>query len=211
MPSLSAYFLFICAALALLLTPGPAVLYIVARSIHQGRAAGFVSIFGIGIGTLCHVAAASLGLSALLMSFPMAFGVVKLLGAAYLLYLGVGKFFSKEEVISDEPAKRESLGTIFRHGIVVNLLNPKTTLFFFAFLPQFVRVGSGPIGIQILFLGLTLVALGAITDGMYAYAAGSLGNLLRGNLRFARGQRYFAASVYIVLGIATAFGSMQTK
>jgi threonine/homoserine/homoserine lactone efflux protein len=200
----SLYALFVGAALVLLLTPGPAVLYIVARSIHQGRSAGLVSALGIGVGTLCHVAAAAFGLSALLMSSPIAFQCVRLMGTVYLIYLGIAKLCSQEDANEGQDLEPETLPAIFRHGIVVNLLNPKTTLFIFAFLPQFVRIERGSVATQILLLGITLVVLGAITDGSYALLAGWLGDLLRGNRRFARVQRYVAGSVYIVLGLLTA-------
>ena len=206
----SLYALFVGAALVLLLTPGPAVLYIVARSIHQGRAAGLVSAMGIGVGTLCHVVAAALGLSALLMSSPLAFQCVRLMGTAYLIYLGIAKLRSHEDVNEGHGIEPETLPRIFRHGIVVNLLNPKTTLFILAFLPQFVRIERGSVATQILLLGATLVVLGAVTDGSYALLAGWLGELLRGNLRFARAQRYVAGTVYIVLGLLTALaGTMR--
>jgi threonine/homoserine/homoserine lactone efflux protein len=200
----SLYALFIGAALVLLLTPGPAVLYIVARSVHQGRVAGLVSCLGIGVGTLCHVVAAAFGLSALLMSSPVAFQCVKIMGTAYLIYLGIAKLRSREDITEAQGVEPETLPTIFRHGIVVNLLNPKTTLFIFAFLPQFVRIQRGSVATQILLLGITLVLLGAVTDGLWALLAGWMGTFLRGNLRFARAQRHFAGTVYIVLGLLTA-------
>ena len=174
--------LFIGAALVLLLVPGPAVLYIVARSVAQGRLAGLVSIVGIHSATLVHVAAAALGLSALLASSALAFSVVKYAGAAYLIWLGLKKIFGRSEVC--RPRRHPhgyGYGRLFRDGFIVNLLNPKTALFFLAFLPQFVEASRGHVAMQIAFLGLLFTLLGIITDGCYALAAGTVGNWLKRN------------------------------
>jgi threonine/homoserine/homoserine lactone efflux protein len=211
MPTLSTLTPFILAALALLITPGPAVLYIIARSIDQGRLAGIVSTLGIGVGTLFHVAAAALGLSALLMFSALAFGVVKYLGAAYLIYLGVRKLLAREETSQPEVVERRRLAHIFYQGVVVNLLNPKTALFFFAFLPQFVEPAKGAVAGQILLLGFIFVGLGICSDGIYALLAGTIGRWFKGNRRFLRAERYFAGSVYIGLGVATALSGSERK
>jgi len=203
---------FVVAALALLLVPGPAVLYIVTRSIDQGRMAGLVSSWGVGVGTLVHVAAAALGVSALLMSSALAFNAVKYLGAAYLVYLGVRKLLVREELRPDEAQEHTGLARIFYQGVLVNVLNPKTALFFFAFLPQFVDASSGSVDTQILLLGCIFALLGICSDGMYALLAGTLGRWLKGNRRFIRTQRYFAGSVYIALGVTAALsGSHRSK
>lgn len=171
--------LFISAALVLLLIPGPAVLYIVGRSIEQGRLAGFVSDLGIHSATLVHVVAATVGLSALLASSALAFGVIKYAGAAYLIWLGVKKIFGRIEAPDVEVASRaHGKARLFRDGFVVNLLNPKTALFFLAFLPQFVDVSRGHVAMQIAVLGLLFTGLGLITDGCYALAAGTAGHWL---------------------------------
>lgn len=204
MPEPSTLAVFLAAALVLLLTPGPAVLYIVARSIDQGRMAGLVSVLGIAIGTLFHVTAATLGLSALLLSSSLAFSVVKYLGAAYLIYLGLRKLLSREEAPAPEEVERTRLTRIFYQGIVVNVLNPKTALFFFAFLPQFVHPGRGSVASQVLVLGVTFAMLAMITDGSYALLAGSAGRWLKGNRRFLKVERYLAGSIYIGLGLTTA-------
>lgn len=212
MPNLHTLTLFIIAALVLLLTPGPSVLYIVARGIDQGRLAGLVSVLGIGVGTLFHVAAAALGISALLMSSALAFSLVKYLGAAYLIYLGLRKLLGREDLHSPELAGRERLGRIFGQGVIVNLLNPKTALFFFAFLPQFVDTAQGRVAAQILFLGIIFVTLGMVSDGCYALLAGTVGHWLKNNLNFLRAQRYFAGTVYIGLGLTAALsGSDKSK
>ncbi len=209
MPELSTFTIFVVATSVLLLTPGPAVLYIVTRSIDQGRVAGIVSTLGIAVGTLFHVAAAAFGISALLVSSALLFNFVKYLGAAYLIYLGIRKLLVREERQSIQNKKRRELSQIFYQGTLVNLLNPKTALFFFAFLPQFVDPAKGAVSGQILFLGATFVVMGLFSDGLYALLAGSLGKWLRSNLRFLRAQRYFAGMVYIALGAVTALSGVH--
>jgi threonine/homoserine/homoserine lactone efflux protein len=197
--------LFVTAAAILLMTPGPAVLYIVARSVEHGRAAGIVSALGIQVGTLFHVAAAAFGVSAILVSSALAFSVLKYVGAAYLIYLGVSTLARKEtEAAPDVLPRVRSLLRIFVHGVVVNVLNPKTALFFLAFLPQFVNPARGAVAAQVLLLGLVFVFLGAFTDGTWALLAGSASGFLRNHAGFRRGQRYVAGTLYLGLGIATA-------
>lgn len=211
MPDSSTLAVFVIAALVLLVTPGPAVLYIVARSIDQGRWAGLVSTLGIAGGSLFHVAAAALGVSALLMSSALAFNAVKYLGAAYLIYLGARRLLTAEEIFPPELAEQRQLSKIFYQGVVVNLLNPKTALFFLAFLPQFVDVNRGGVVGQILFLGALFVILGVCSDGLYALLAGTMGHWLRGSLHFLKAQRYVAGSVFIFLGLTAAFSGSGKK
>lgn len=196
--------LFITGAIILLTTPGPAVLYIVARSVDQGRLAGFVSVLGIQAGALVHIAAAALGLSAILATSALAFSVVKYVGAAYLIYLGVRTLLTKP---ADEPAVDAapiSLRRAFRQGAIVNLLNPKTALFFLAFLPQFVDPAAGSPTVQILLLGTLFIALATVSDGVYALLAGAVGGWLKRSRGFLSAQRYLTGGVYIALGVATA-------
>ncbi len=200
----STMILFITAALVLVFIPGPNSLYIVARSMNQGSGAGIISSLGVQVGTLFHVATAAFGVSALLLSSALAFNTVKYAGAAYLIYLGIKTLLSKENLVQTEKIKEDSLSRVFYQGFIVQLLNPKTALFFFSFLPQFVNVERGAVELQILFFGAVLVVLGFFSDTIYAVLAGSIGGLLRGNLKFLRAQRYFAGSVYIGLGAATA-------
>jgi threonine/homoserine/homoserine lactone efflux protein len=196
---------FVGAALALLLVPGPAVLYIVARSMHQGRAAGLSSVLGIHVGTLVHIVGATLGLSALLVSSATAFTAVKVLGAVYLVYLGVRTLLGRDGALEAAPAgTARGRRRDFAEGIVVNVLNPKTALFFLAFLPQFVDPDAGHATLQILVLGLTFMLLGLVTDSLWALAAGTAGGWLRGHRGFVRAQRYVTGSVYLGLGAATA-------
>lgn len=196
--------LFISASVALLLLPGPAVLYITARSANQGRVAGFVSVLAIETANLVQAIAAGLGLSAILLSSALAFDIVKYLGAAYLIYLGIKKLLSKEESSTSQEVKRESLSQIFWQGFVINILNPKTALFFFAFLPQFINPEKGNVTLQNLLLGVLFVVLAFITDSMYALVASSLAEKLNANTKFQKGQKYFAGLVYIGLGVTTA-------
>ncbi len=210
-PEASVVGLFVVAALVLLLTPGPAVLYIVARSVEQGRLAGLVSALGVHVGTLVHVAAAALGLSALLVSSALAFSVVKYLGALYLIYLGARKLLGWDQAVEGRALAPHSLRRLFTQGIVVNVLNPKTALFFLAFLPQFVDVSRGAVGVQILALGLVFVALGVISDGLYAVAAGTAGAWVKRDGRLLRAERYVSGSVFVGLGVTAALAGDGRK
>jgi threonine/homoserine/homoserine lactone efflux protein len=203
--------IFVVAALLLLVTPGPAVLYIVARSIEQGRRAGLVSMLGVHAGTLVHVAAAAAGLSALLAASATAFSVVKYLGAAYLVYLGARRLLEASAPAEGAPPPARRLRRAFVDGIVVNVLNPKTALFFLAFLPQFADVARPHVGAQILALGLLFVLLGLCTDGLYALGAGTAAQWLRGNPRFLASERWVSGGMYIGLGVAAALSSGNRK
>lgn len=203
-PDHSSFAIFLSAAIVLLAIPGPAVLYVVGQSVGQGRSAGVVSALGIGVGTCIHVAAAAAGLSALLMSSAVAFGAVKYLGAAYLVYLGVQKIRGEESFEFSGSAARVKLSRVFGQGVVVNVLNPKTALFFFAFLPQFVDASRGPVVRQILFLGLLFAAMGVVSDSLWGLFAGTMAERLSGNRRWMSSQRYVSGGMLISLGVATA-------
>ena len=202
---------FIAAAVALIVTPGPAVLYIVTRSVDQGRKAGLASVLGVEVGNLFHVLGAALGISAILLSSALAFDVVKYLGAAYLIYLGIRKLVSKENPEDVRVADHQPLRRIFTQAMIVATLNPKTALFFFAFLPQFVDTTRGSVTLQMVVLGLIVVTIAIISDSIYAFAAGTAGRWLRGNLRYLRFQRFFTGTVYIGLGISAALASGNRK
>jgi len=196
---------FVAAALVLLLTPGPGVLYVVARSVEQGQRAGLVSVLGLSAGALVHVAAAAAGISAILLASATAFGAVKAVGAAYLIYLGLRTLFGRRSAASVEVPASRSLHRLFRDGVLISVLNPKIALFFLAFLPQFVDPRRAPVAQQILLLGLVYVSLALVTDGGYALLAsrfrswlGALGGL-HGPL-----PRYLCGSVYLGLGITAA-------
>jgi threonine/homoserine/homoserine lactone efflux protein len=203
-PDASALLLFAAAALALAVVPGPAVLYIVAQSVDQGRAAGFVSALGISVGGLVHVLAATIGLSSLLASSATAFTIVKYAGAVYLIGLGIHRLLTRE-VLEDEIARPpRTRGRLFANGVVVNVLNPKTALFFLAFLPQFVEPGHGAASMQILMLGLLFVLIALCSDCTWALAAGTLGGWLRRSRWYLGVKRWFTGFVFIALGASAA-------
>jgi threonine/homoserine/homoserine lactone efflux protein len=204
MPDPSRLALFVGAALLLLVVPGPSVLYIVTQSVSHGRRAGIVSVAGITTGTLVHIAAATVGLSALLASSALAFDVVKYLGAAYLIAVGIRRLAGWEREAGPEARGTRDLGRLYRQGIVVNTFNPKTALFFLAFLPQFVDPGRGTPWLQILALGLLFAALGFCSDGVWALVAGTLGERLRRSRRLPSVQRYVSGSVFVGLGAVAA-------
>ena len=195
--------LFLLAAFVLLITPGPAVVYIVARSVSQGTLAGFVAALGMHVGTLVHITAAAYGVSQLLMTSTLAFDIVKYLGAAYLIFLGIRSFLSKEENTVPGKPDHKRLLTILRESAMVNILNPKTALFFFAFLPQFVdTAGEASVAMQVIILGLIFVVIGIVSDGLYAVFAGALGERLKraGN----RYGKYITGTAFTGLGLVTA-------
>ena len=202
---------FIAAALVILLIPGPAVLYLVARSLAQGRRAGFVSVLGLSTGALVHVVAATVGLSAILVASAAAFTVVKMLGAAYLVYLGVRALLAARASSSEHPVPEppRSSSRIFADGVVVSVFNPKIGVFFLAFLPQFVDPAGGPVAQQVLFLGLLYVGLALITDGMYVLIASSLRGWLGGNAMRGPLPQYATGAIYIGLGLSTALSGRR--
>ena len=211
MPNLATWLAFVATALVLLLIPGPAVLYIVSQSVEHGRRAGLMATLGVHCGTLVHITAAALGLSAVLVSSSIAFGAVRLIGAAYLIYLGV-RTLADRTARAQAPAPRETrLGLIFRQGILVNVTNPKTALFFFAFLPQFVRPGDGPVALQMAVLGLIFLALGLITDGTWAVVSGSAAGWVRARPAIGSTQRVVTGCIFIGLGVATAMGAGERR
>lgn len=180
------------------------MLYIVARSIDQGRRAGLVSVLGIETGNFVHVLAATLGLSAILLTSPLAFSMVKYLGAAYLVYLGARRLLARESAQQVAEIQPQSLRRIYTQGVAVAVLNPKTALFFFAFLPQFVDPSRGPMTSQLFLLGCTFVLMAIVTDSVYAFLAGTLGKWLKASPGFALAERYLMGAVYICLGLMAA-------
>jgi len=209
--SYSSLLLFVTGAAILLVIPGPAVFYIVSRSVGHGRAAGLVSAMGIAAGTLFHLAAATLGLSALLASSALAFQFVKYLGAAYLVYLGIRVLRSDVTVALEAANGERQLAHIFGHGVLVNLLNPKTALFFLAFLPQFVEPARGHATLQIFQLGVLFALMGWCSDSMWALLAGTVAERIRGSVRLRRTQRNLSGGALIALGLATAFSGVRSK
>lgn len=216
MPDLTTLSVFAIAAVVLLVTPGPAVLFIVARTLERGRAAGLASVAGLGLGTLVHIAAAALGVSAILATSAVAFSAVKFAGAGYLVYLGVRTILARDRRhpvrapairVAAEPEAGELLG-LFRQAAIVNLLNPKTALFFLAFLPQFVRPSAGAVVPQVLALGGCYLVLSFITDGAYVVVTSSVGSWVRVKVgaegRARQALRYLVGGTYIGLGATAA-------
>ena len=213
MPEGSTLALFAVAAVTLLVIPGPAVLYIVTRSVDQGRAAGLASVCGVHVGTLVHVAAAALGLSALLVSSATAYDAVRWLGAVYLVWLGVRRLLARDDDLAAAGPgnRRTGLGRIFAQGVVVNVLNPKTALFFFAFLPQFVDTSRGSVPFQVVVFGVAFVVLGFLSDGAYAVAASTGAGWLRRRPGVARASRLLSGGVLISLGVTTALAGSRSS
>ena len=205
LPEFDHLWLFIVAGVGLAVLPGPAVFYIVARSIEQGRLAGLVSVLGVGCGGLVHVAAASLGVSAIVLASATAFTLLKWVGAAYLIYLGIQALVGKESEDKVVTTASRRLGAVFMDGVLVNIFNPKTALFFLAFLPQFVTPGLGSISGQMASLGVLFVFIALFSDMLYVLAADFVFKCLKGDSSPRKWPRYTAAGIYIALGISTLF------
>jgi threonine/homoserine/homoserine lactone efflux protein len=198
--------LFVAASLALTLTPGPAVLFILARSLGAGRRAGLLSVAGVGLGNAVHAAATALGLAALLASSPLAFAALRWGGAVYLLYLAFRKLTGRDPSPGDlAGAAPPAGGAVFGQAFLVALLNPKTILFFLAFLPHFADPARGALALQLLLLGLLFVALAVTTDSLYVLLAGAVGGLLRRHPGFGAWERRVSALVYAGLAALAAF------
>ncbi|MGC9523374.1 MAG: LysE family translocator [Anaerolineae bacterium] len=197
---------FMAAALALLVIPGPVILYTIARTLHQGRRAGLASTLGVGLGDFTHVLAATLGLSALLAASPRAFAAVKIAGALYLAYLGLRTLLSPRAPDADqtnEVMPPASTARVFGQGLLVAVLNPRTALFFLAFLPQFVDAGRGDVAAQTLVLGGCFVIAGMLTNVTYTLLIGALRQQLRANDRWVRLRRYVSGTTYVLLSATT--------
>jgi threonine/homoserine/homoserine lactone efflux protein len=200
---------FVLAALVVLLIPGPGVLYVVTRSLIQGRQAGMISVLGLSAGALVHVAAATAGLSAILLTSATAFGVVKILGAFYLIYLGLRTLLTRQTTTDFTAPNPDSLYRIFADGIMVSILNPKIAVFFLAFLPQFLTPEHGSISTQFMRLGLLYVALAICTDCAYALFASSLRNVLKRRLLLGPLPRYVSGFIYLGMGVSLAFADRK--
>jgi threonine/homoserine/homoserine lactone efflux protein len=204
MPSSSTYAVFLATAIVLLLVPGPAVLYVVTRSIEMGRSGGLASVAGITTGTIVYIALAAAGLSSLLLASTAAFDAIRYVGAAYLLLLGVRRLLGRglDELEAEAPPRTRRRA--YAQGVFVNLTNPKTIVFIFAFLPQFVDPDAAHAWLQVLVLGLSFALLGCLSDSLYALAAGTVSDRLRGSAAIARVQRWVGGSVLVGLGILAA-------
>jgi len=208
-PSLETTGLFAIAALTLLLIPGPAVMYITALGLREGRTPAMGAAIGLGLGNFVHVVAAAVGLSALLVSSALAFSAVKYAGAAYLIYLGIQTLRKRGEVKAEVAISGTTVLREFRRGVVVNALNPKVAIFFLAFVPQFLRPERGGVAFQVLILGLLFVLLGILTDAVYGVTAGQLGVWLRGRLAVQRRIQTASGLTYIALGVLAAIANVD--
>lgn len=204
MPSFEPLVVFLAAAFLFAASPGPAVFYIVTRSLSQGRGSGLVSTMAIASANLAHAIVAAIGLSALLAASAIAFSIVKYLGAAYLIYLGVRTLLNRSDDGTDQPIQLVRKWQVYRQGVVVGILNPKTALFFLAFLPQFVEPSGAPTSVQIGFLGALLVTVTAISDAGYALVAGTAGEWIRRSTRLRQAGQVASGATYIALGTTAA-------
>ena len=210
MPTTSTLLLFALASFALIVIPGPNMLYILTRGISEGRRSAVVSALGVETGLLVHIGAAAVGLSALLASSAAAFNVVRYLGAAYLVYLGLRALLRRESAEgAGAPAPRASLRRAFRDGLIVNVLNPKVALFFLAFLPQFLDPALGSLAAQVFVLGAVFIVVAFALDMAVAFAAGALGGWLRRRPAFLRLQGRVAGGIYLVLGAGAALAGPE--
>jgi threonine/homoserine/homoserine lactone efflux protein len=208
LPAWPLFSAFLLASLVLAITPGPGVLYVVTRSIVQGRRHGLVSVAGVALGNLGNALAASLGLAAVFVVSALAFSIVKYVGAAYLIYLGARMLRSRSTATDEIAMPRATpVRRVFRDGFVVALLNPKTTVFFAAFLPQFLGANGPPV-LQSTMLGTLFVAIAAATDSVYALSAGVVAPALRGG-GARRISRALGGGVFIGLGVFTALGGSR--
>lgn len=207
MPSNDTLFVFTLAALALGAAPGPANLYVMTRSMAQGRGAGVVSALGLAVGGLVHTAAAAAGLSAMLAHVPAAYEAVRFAGAAYLIYLGIRMVLARGTGLPRQAAAAGAgLARIFGQGVVIEVLNPKTALFFISFLPQFVDPGAGAVATQLLVLGAIVPVAMLPVDLVVALSGGALGGRLARSAAWRRGLAWLSGTVLVGLGLRVALG-----
>lgn len=201
---------FILVVLVLFLIPGPAVLLTLTQTVKGGLRAGIITGVGIAVGDLIHTFAAVLGLSAILMTSALAFEMVKYLGAAYLIFLGIKALVEKTKKLEQPAAKKENPAVSFRQALLIELLNPKTALFFLAFLPQFVQSGGAPVVYQLLSLGLVFVLMSILYTSLLAILASSIGTkLFSKESKFSRWQGKVVGTIYIGLGLQLVFQSQK--
>ncbi|MBD2104565.1 LysE family translocator [Leptolyngbya sp. FACHB-261] len=203
MPEMPMFGLFLTAAVLLAITPGPGIFYVLTRSLKGGRAEGLASSFGTAVGGFVHVIAAALGLSAILATSSIAFAIVKYVGAAYLIYLGIRTLVSDNEIELEADIPVSTASNAFRQGIITEVLNPKTALFFLAFVPQFIDP-QGIVILQFVLLGSISVALNTSADISVALLASPIGQWLRTSAKLRRRQRLFTGWSLIGLGTYVA-------
>jgi threonine/homoserine/homoserine lactone efflux protein len=207
MSSTPDFAVFALTATILVFCPGPNTLYVVTRSIEQGCKAGIISSLGIQLGSVIHIILVVLGITALFAASPVALVVIRIAGAAYLIILGIMTLRTRTVRGSAQVAPQD-IHRVFYQGLVVNLLNPKTAIFFFTFLPQFVDTSLGNITIQIVVLGTVLILLGMLSDLVYAFMASRVGTVLQKDSWFFRAQPYISGSIFLVLGLLLVIPSL---
>ena len=208
MPDLAHLGIFLTAALLLAITPGPGIFYVLTRSIRGGRQEGVHSSLGTAVGGMVHVIAAALGISAILASSAIAFLIVKYVGAAYLIYLGIATIRQKDKVPTLENSVAEPSHSAFRQGITTEVLNPKTAIFFLAFIPQFVNP-AGNVALQFLLLGTISVSFNTLADLVVATLAGPIGQRLKSSVRLRRRQQQVSGSMLLGLGLYVALADSE--
>jgi RhtB (resistance to homoserine/threonine) family protein len=197
--------LFLAAGFLLNLSPGPDTLYILGRSVAQGRESGVASALGISVGSIFHTCAAALGLSAILATSAQAFAAIKLFGGAYLVFLGIKMILDRRrELALPSNFRRRTTLAAFRQGVLTNVLNPKVALFFLAFLPQFIDPASNMKIAAFMILGLTFVTTGTIWCLVLAWFASSFGKRLRNNETVAQWLNRSAGAIFVFLGLRLA-------
>ncbi len=204
------FWVFALTALLLNLTPGNDMLYVAARSTSQGSKAGIISSLGIMAGCMVHIVAAMFGLSAIIAKSALTFDIIKYIGAAYLIYLGIRSLLSKRKTMYiDSTIKKRSLKNIFWQGVLTNVLNPKVALFFLAFLPQFINLQQNNTAFQILFLGTWFNAGGTLVNIIVSLLFGKVGKLLNNSPAFIQWQERITGTILIALGIRVALSSKK--
>lgn len=204
--SLDNYLLFVFASILLCIVPGPDMIFLLSRTIAQGKKAGIAAAVGINVGAYVHLFAAILGISAILASSAYAFTVIKWLGAAYLVYIGIKILFSSQGgiIIDGSDVKKQNYSNIFWQGFLSDVLNPKVAIFFLAFLPQFIKPGSDNKTLQILFLGVTVNVIAILINIVIVYFSSILTNRLRENKKISGRLNRIMGSVFILLGLKLA-------
>ncbi|AJE03747.1 LysE family translocator [Geobacter pickeringii] len=200
---------FFVSVILVTIAPGPDIIYVLTRGVSQGKRAGLAAAAGFSTGCIFHTALAAVGISALIRSSEVAFTVIRLAGAAYLVYLGIGALRSRGGALIGASTEAPPLGSIYRQSIVANILNPKVTLFFLAFLPQFVAPGSGSVGLQLMGLGLIFMAVTITVFGAVALCAGLIGDWLRRTPAVAGRIQALAGLTFIGLGIRVALPDVK--
>ena len=201
---ITGYFGFLASSIMLNMVPGADTIYILSKAITGGKKKGIVSALGISTGILIHTVLASLGLSAILASSALAFNLMKLAGAAYLIVMGIRTIFSKKELLptgESEQEDTESVWKIYRQGVLTNALNPKVALFFLSLRPQFVSADNGYGPLPFLLLGLSFFATSTLWSVFVAFLSSLLSRVLRSNERISKWMSKISGGIYILLGI----------